>query len=216
MAKNAKKNTAVAVRKGGAVAPANLPKFLQGYKGPLGTETIDSGDVTIPRLKIGQAMSDEVKAGQVSEGDLFLNVTGEVVAAAGDPLSALIVARQKEFILWRPREDNGGGILARAKPVRDKGVTRYRWDKPNQSFEVKVGGKVKVTWKTKEFIDQDGLDQWGSEIPGDKESGIAATAHHNYVVMLPEHNNVVAAISMSKSGVKKAKDLNAALKMGDV
>lgn len=217
MAKTAKKSTEVAVRENRAVATGDLPDFLKGYKGPLGTENIDSGDVTIPRLKIGQAMSQEVKDEAVKEGALFLNVTGETVWEPGnDPLPALIVARNKEFILWRPREDNGGGILARAKPVRENGVTRYRWDKPNQSFEVKVGGKVKVTWKTKEYIDQDGLDQWGSEIPGDKESGIAATAHHNYVVLLPTHNNVVAAVSMSRAGVKKAKDLNAALKMGDV
>ncbi len=216
MAKAAKKNTAVAVRENKAVATTDLPKFLQGYKGPLGTEDIDSGDVTIPRLKIGQAISEEVKSGKAAEGDLFLNVTGEVVCPVGEELPCLIVARSKEFILWRPREDNGGGILARAKPVREGGVTRYRWDKPNQSFEVKVGGKVKVVWKTKEYIDQDGLGEWGSEIPGDKESGIAATAHHNYLVLLPTHNSVVAAVSMSKSGVKKAKDLNAALKMGDI
>lgn len=220
MAKNAKaqKSTAVAVRENKAVAlgAANLPAFLSGYKGPLGTEDIDSNDVTIPRLKIGQSMSPEVKDGNVAEGELYLNVTGEVVWKPGDaPLPVLIVARNKEFILWRPREDNGGGILARAKAVKEGGVTRYKWDKPNQSFEVKVGGKVKVVWKTKKYIDEDGLDQWGSEIPGDDESGIAATAHHNYVVLLPTHSNIVAAVSMSKSQVKKAKDLNAAIKMGD-
>lgn len=215
----ATKSTAVAVRenKAPALAGSALPAFLAGYKGPLGTEDIDNNDVTIPRLKIGQSMTPEVKSGEVKEGDLYLNVTGQTIYSEGeDPLPCVIVARGKEFILWRPREDNGGGILARAKPVKVNGVTRYKWDKPNQSFEVKVGGKVKVTWKTKTYIDEDGLGEWGSEIPGDDESGIAATAHHNYVVLLPTKDNIVAALSMSKSQVKKAKDLNAAIKMGDV
>ena len=208
MAKAAKKSTAVAVASRTAFAVAKTtPDRVKGYKGPLGTENIDSADVTIPRLKIAQSLTPEVKDGKLDEGALFLNVTGQPVWKKGDDALPLIILSQaKEHILWRPREDNGGGILARAKPVRKDGVTRYRWDKPNQSFEVKVGGKVKVVWKTKEYIDQDGLAEWGSEIPGDKESGIAATAHHNYVVLLPTHNNVVAAVSMSRAGVKKAKE----------
>lgn len=195
------------------VGGAQLPSFLQGYQGPLGNEGIESNDISIPRLKIAQAITQEVKDGELKEGALFLNVTGSSVWNPGDaPLPAIIVAQAKEFILWRPRKD-GGGILARAKAVKDKGVTRYRWDKPNSKFNVKVDGKTSVTWETKEYIDQDGLDQWGSEIPGNKDSGIAATAHHNYVVVLPTLGNMIVAVSMSKSQVRKAKDLNAVLKM---
>lgn len=206
-AKPAAKSTAVAkVEKG-------LPAFLNNYKGPTGTEGIESEDITIPRIKIGQSMSEEVKAGDIAEGALFLNVTGQVLAEPGDKLPFVLLARSKEYILWNPRED-GGGILARAKPVQTKDGTRYAWDKPNQTFEVKVGGKVKVKWKTGKFIDEDGLGDWGSEIPGDKESGIAATAHHNFVVALPTLGGLVAALSLSRSGTKKAKDFNAVLKLG--
>lgn len=190
---------------------AKLPAWLQGYEGPSGSENIDSEDVTIPRLKIAQSISEEVKDGRLQEGALFLNVTGEAIWEPGDPpLPVIIVGNAKEYILWRPRKD-GGGILARARPVTQSGVRRYAWDKPNQSFDVKVDGKVKVTWKTKRYIDEDGLAEWGSEIPKEEGSGIAATAHHNYVVVLP--GNIVAAVSMARSGVKRAKDLNAAIKM---
>lgn len=211
-----KPGTAVATTAKNAVArnDANLPAFLQGYKGPRGTEDIDSNDITIPRIKIGQGTSDEVKDGTLKEGDQFLNLTKEVLAANGKPLQIVVVARNKEYILWRPRKDNGGGILARAKPVMTKDGKRYKWDKPNTSFDVKVDGKVKVVWTTKEYIDEDGLDQWGSEIPGNAESSIAATAHHNYVVVLPEHDDLVAAVSLSRSSAKKAKDFNALLKLG--
>jgi hypothetical protein len=35
-----------------------LPDFLKDYIGPLGRQNIDPVDITIPRLKIGQAISD--------------------------------------------------------------------------------------------------------------------------------------------------------------
>ena len=137
----AKKSTAEKEEKKEMVpAPQGaVPAFLRDYTGPMGTENIDSGDVTIPRLKIGQAISPEVKEGGLKEGSLFINVTGQAVWKPGDePLIAHIVATSKEYILWRPRKD-GGGILARARPVPVKGGgRRYRWDKPNQKFDVKV------------------------------------------------------------------------------
>src|SRR5262245_34260388 len=118
----------VAAKKENAPAPF-LP--MQDYKGPIGTEGIDNEDVTMPRLKIGQAINDEVKNGSVKEGAIYINVTGEVVWKPGDePLPIIIVAQSKEFILWKPRKD-GGGILARARPVQvQDGTKRYQWDKP--------------------------------------------------------------------------------------
>jgi hypothetical protein len=195
------------------IASATLPAYLAGYQGPDGTEDIQSEDITIPRLKIGQDMSKEVQEGDVERGDLFLNVTGETVTRAGEQLPFVVLARSKEFILWRPKKD-GGGILARAKPVQTSTGLRYEWDHPNASFEVKVEGVQKVVWKTKQYIDQDGLDQWGSEIPGDKDSKIAATAHHNYIVALPTKDDMLVALSLSRTASGKARDFNATLKMG--
>ena len=195
------------------VEEAALPDYLQNYTGPTGAEGIDREDVTVPRIKLAQGTSQEVKDGELNEGDLFLNVTGEVLCAAGDKLRFIPVVQGKEFILWRDRKD-GGGIMARAKPVVVAGQRRYAWDKPNCDFEHKVDGKTKVKWTTAQYIDEDGLDQWGSEIPGNDESGIAATAHHNYVVALPDFDYMVVALSLSRSQSKKAKDLNAMLKLG--
>lgn len=215
---NAKKKTGTdvaVVAKGGAVAvkDENLPAFLQGYKGRTGAEQIESSDVTIPRIGVGQAMTQAVKDGDMEEGDIYLNIGKEVLAKEGTPLPCVILATAKEYILWRPREDNGGGVLDRAKRVVDKdGSVRFKWSKPNASYDVKVGGKVKVTWKTKEYIDQDGLGDYGSEVPGDSESGRAATLHYNYIVALPTHDDMLAAVSLSKSKERKGKDLNSLLK----
>lgn len=215
MAKKATTKPAAA-RKSTAVAKteeSTVPSYLTGYTGPTGTEGIENEDITIPRIKIGQSMSEEVKNGDIAEGALFLNVSGDVLCEPGEQLEFVLLARSKEYILWNPRED-GGGILARAKPVDTNDGVRYAWDKPNQTFDVKVGGKVKVKWKTKTYIDEDGLAEWGSEIPDDKESGIAATAHHNFVVVIPSKDGLVAALSFSRSSAKKAKDFNALLKLG--
>lgn len=196
-----------------AKSDAALPDFLKSYSGRTGAEGIESNDVTIPRVMVGQAMTQAVKDGELAEGDIYLNIGHEKLVDAGKPLPVVILATIKEYILWRPQEDNGGGVLARARKVvgRD-GEVRFKWDKPNQSFDVKVGGKIKVTWKTKEYLDQDGLGEYGSEIPGDSDSGRAATLHYNYIVALPSQDDMLAAISLSKSKERKGRDLNSLLK----
>lgn len=197
------------------------PSYLDAYKGRLGTEDIGVDEINIPRLKLAQDMSKEVQGGDVKRGDLFLNVSSEVICEAGQKLPFVIIKRYREIILWRPQKD-GGGILARAHAVNTPEGVRFAWDKPNSEFEVKVEGKVKVTWKIGRYVDEktvagpDGpisILDWGSEIPGDKESGKAATEHHNYVIALPTRDNLVAAMSLARTAAPKAKDFNAVLKM---
>lgn len=210
----ASKKQTTAVAKVGSTAVAATPEYLKDYKGPTGSEGIDVKDVTIPRILIGQAMSDQVKDKVVKEGDLFLNITAEVLAEAGKPLRFVPLVVGKEYILWRDRKD-GGGIFARARRTETPNGVRYAWDKPNQEFKHKIDGKLAVTWKTGKYVEEDGLGDWGSEIPGDKESKIAATAHHNIIVALPDHGNLIAAFSLSKSQAKRAKDFNAMLKLSN-
>jgi len=199
------------------VEAGNVPAYLQNYVGPMGTDNIENEDVTIPRIKLAQGTTKEVKAGEIKEGSLFLNVTGEILAAPGETMRVIPIVQGKEFILWKDQNFEGGGIFARAKKVFDQssGRARYEWDKQNQTFENKVKGLVKVEWTTKRFVDENGMDKFGSAIPGDADSHPAATAHHNYVVVLPDHGNAVAALSLSNTAVKKAKDFNAMLKMGN-
>jgi hypothetical protein len=196
----------------------SVPAFLQGTDGYTGAEGIDKTDITIPQIKLGQAMSSEVKEGSVNEGDLFLNVTGEVLAEAGAPLRFIPIAGTKEYLLWRDRNHEGGGIMARAKKSKQltaDGDPLYIWDKPGETFKNKVKGVVDVEWTTEAdgLVPETGLDAWGSEIPGEDDSGKAATAHHNYVVCLPDNGNLIAAFSLSRTQVKAANDFNAMLNM---
>lgn len=200
---------------GGAVATTGdaMPDWAKEYQGPLGTENIDSQDVNIPRLKLGQSMTPEVKDKLVNDGDMFHSITKEVIIPLGSSGIVVPVAYFKEYILWRDRSD-GGGIFARAnRVVLPDGQVRYAWNKPNSTFTTKLKGVQKVEWRTRNFIDEDGLDQFGTSIANDPESGPAATAHFNYIFHLPDRGDMVA-VSLSRSSARKAKDLNAMLKMG--
>ena len=192
-----------------------VPDYLKSYHGPMGTENIDSGDMNIPRLKLGQALTPEVKDGLIKDGDLFHSITKQVLIPVGETGIIIPVAYVKEYILWKDQND-GGGIFARAQRYIDEKThyVRYKWDHPNEEFKHKVKGIVAVTWRTKEFIDEDHLDQFGTSIPGERQSAPAATAHYNYIVCLPEHDYSVVALSFSRTSSKKARDLNAMLKMG--
>ncbi len=204
-------STAVAVpTSGGAVA---LPDYLSGYAGPTGTENIDSGDVNIPRLKLAQGLTPEVKDGLVKDGDMFHSITKQVLIPKGQAGIVVPVAYVKEYILWRDMQD-GGGIFARAKRVIENGVVRYKWDHPNEEFEHKVKGVVKVKWKTKGYIDEDGLDKFGSSVTSEPDSVPAANEHLNYIFMMPDADEQLVAVSFSRTAASKAKDLNAMLKMG--
>lgn len=192
-----------------------VPDWMKDYAGPLGTENIDAEDVNIPRLKLGQSMTPEVKDKIVNDGDMFHSITKQVIVPVGEADVFIPIAYHKEYILWRDRSE-GGGIFARAnRVVSDNGDIRYMWDKPNSVFTTKIKGAVKVEWKTKQFIDEDGLGEFGSMIPGDKESQPAATAHYNYIMYHPRTESLVA-VSFNRSSAKKAKDMNAMLKMGNI
>lgn len=209
---NQQESTAVTV----VTADENaVPAFLQG-KQRTDKTNLDAKDLTIPRIKVAQDQSPEVKAGDVARGSLFLNVTGEELAVFGKPLVFIPIIASKEYILWRDQQDGGGGLLARARPVIEEGRVRYKWDKPNATFTTKIKNVVPVSWSTGAYIDEDGLDQWGTQIEGNADSPPAASVHYNYLVMLPEHGNVMAAFSLSKTQVKRAKDLNAMLEMSNL
>jgi len=195
------------------IEPKSLPATASKYAG-MGQETIDRDDIYMPRLKLGQAMTPEVKDKIAAEGDLFNSVTGELICKAGEKIPVIIVIHTKEYILWDDRKGDNRGLLARASRVKDKDQIRYKWDKPNSTFEVKVDGKHKVKYKTAEYIDQDNLNQWGTQIPGNAESPPAASETQNYIVAFPTRDYELIAVSMSKTSISAAKKLNTNLKFG--
>lgn len=196
------------------VGNATVPDYLKNYQGPTGAEGIEAQHVSVPRIKLMQGLSEDVKNQIAKDGDLVLNITGTVLAEADQPLLFTPLATGMEYILWRDRKDNNGGIMNRARRVVVDGKVRYKWDQTNTTFETRLDGKKPVKWACKTYIDEDGLDRPGSQDPSDPANTLpAATAHHNYVVALPDFGDLVAAISLSRTGAKRARDLNGILKM---
>lgn len=99
-----KKNTSVAVPSA----------FLDDANS--GLETLTAEDITIPRLKVLQAMSPEVMKSDskyvegASAGDIINTVTSKLYTD-DKPLVVLPVAYKRLFLEWGPRE-SGGGLVA--------------------------------------------------------------------------------------------------------
>lgn len=197
------------------VEPKALPATQSKYAG-MGQETIERDDIYMPRLKLGQAMTPEVKDKLLDEGDLFNSVTGEVICKAGQTIPVIILMHSKEYILWDDRKGDDRGLLARATRVKVGDEIKYKWDKPNSEFEVKVDGKTKVKYKTGTYTDDGPVDltAWGTQIPGNSDSPPAAGESQNYILALPSRDFEMIAVSLSKTGVSIAKKLNTNLKFG--
>lgn len=197
------------------VEPTKAPA-VQGrskYAGK-GQDEIGQDEILMPRLKLGQAMSPEVKDGDVEEGDMFNSVTGEIICKAGQTMPVIVVGKSREFILWDDRKGDNRGMLARANKVRmEDGTVRFKWNHPGQVFEVKVDGKTKVKYKLGTYIDEDQLDKWGTQIPGNEDSPPAANEHQNYILALPDRDYELIALSMSKTSIGAARKLNTSIKL---
>lgn len=191
-----------------------VPAALSTYA-RAGQDEIDSDDIYMPRLKLAQSMTPEVKDGRAKEGDLINSITGEIILEAGKTMPIIVVMRSKEYILWDDRKGDDRGLLARAYRVMDGDTPRYRWDKPDSEFQVKVDGKTKVTYKTKTYIDEDGLKEWGTQIPGNSETPPAASEHQNFVIAMPDRDYELIAMSLSKTAVGPAKRFLTSLRWGE-
>ena len=194
--------------------PTSAPVVGRSKYAGKGQEEIGQDEILMPRLKVGQAMSPEVKDHLVNEGDLFNSVTGEIICKRGETIPVIVVGKSREYILWDDRKGDNRGMLARASKVIDKdGTPRYKWNLPNTVFEVKVDGKQKVKYKTGTFIDQDKLHEWGTQLPGNEDSPPAANEHQNYILALPSRNFELIALSMSRTAIGAARKLNTAIKL---
>ncbi len=174
-----------------------LPAYLQGVKAS-GMESMNSNDFMLPRVKLTQALSDEVinKIGTAVAGTFFHSNTEE---SLGTSIRFIIAQDKRKYLLMPPMGDDRG-VLARA----EDGV---HWIPANAEFDVKLKGKKeKVTWKTATTVAESGLDKFGSSDPDDPDSKPAAVLVYEYLIHLvdyPELSPVV--LSLARSQIKKAK-----------
>lgn len=83
--------------------------LAQQVEAPLGFGEDDADDLLIPRIKVAQALSPEVKDGSVKIGDIFNSLTTDVLT---DKVF-IPVCKFNNNVYWRDRAD-GGGIICRS------------------------------------------------------------------------------------------------------
>lgn len=77
---------------------------------PMGFEDEESGDMIIPRVKVCQTLSPEVRERTAEEGDIINSLTGEKLNGK----VFIPVFKFNNHILWRERSE-GGGIICIAR-----------------------------------------------------------------------------------------------------
>ena len=184
---------------------AALPSYLKGNEAS-GLADLGASDFKIPRIKLIQALSPEIREhpGIAIPGQFWhtgLNMS------MGSSLQMTPLVARKRVILWRPQEDNGGGMLA----FSADGKT---WQSGgNQKFTVKLKGvKEPIVWDTKGNVAQSRLLDWGTANPHDADSPPAASMSYEYLCYFPKHPELSPAVmSCNKTALPRAKQFNTAL-----
>src|SRR5688572_12705714 len=153
-----------------------LTDFLRDtQKGSTGLEGLTKEDFKIPEIKLMQGQSPEMLAyGDVAKVGEFFH-TG-MMKSLGKSFRSVVCVVKKRVILWRPKTDQGGGILA----ISDDSVN---WKSgANQTFSVmRKGAKKPVIWKTGPNVIASGLLNFGSADPEDEKSPPAAIEYFEYI-----------------------------------
>jgi len=184
--------------------PSYLPEALQNT----GMGNLGKDDYKTPRIILLQGLSPELEAfPDTARKDQFWH-TGMNINL-GTEFIFVPALVNKRVILFRPRGDQGGGILAFSKDGKN-------WDTgANQEFKVKLKGKKElVSWKTGKNVLASRLCEFGSSDPDTNNSPPAATIIYEYLAYLPKQPELSpCVISVSKTGVPNGKSFNTSLAM---
>lgn len=157
-----------------------LPAYLAGAKKTGSFGDVVSSDIIVPRVKLMQMTSPELQTFDgVRTGDFFHNILEQSI---GKEVRIIPIHRTREIVLWAPRGDDRG-ILARSSDC-------VNWDDgyANLEFEVKIKGiPDPIKYHTKGNVEESGLTNFGSMIPGDKNSRPAASETHRLLLGCPDH-----------------------------
>lgn len=177
-----------------------LPEHLrQGKQASFGN--IDASDLIIPRVKLLQAVSEEVQAFDNAKIGVFWHTLME--QNLGDKLRIIPLILRKEITLWAPRGDERG-VLARSTDC-------VNWDDgyANLELEVKVKGQPQpLKYFTDRNVAASRLAEFGSSVPGDPQSRPAASLTYKMMFCFPDFKEIGPAIVINtRSSAKVAKGL---------
>lgn len=184
---------------------ANVPDFLKGQAKQSRVGNIDRSDLIVPRVKLLQAISPEVTAFDTAKAGEFWHSVAD--ASLGTSLRAIPIIIRKSQVLWSPRNDDRG-ILARSTDAVHWDDWQNEDGTPKQ-FTVKLKGSPQpVTYTLAETVAESGLAEFGSSVPGDKNSPPAAALTYDMLWYFIDHPSLSPAVIINARGsVKKAKML---------
>lgn len=169
----------------------------QGQKARIGN--VDATDLVIPRVMLIQALSPELTEFDAAKpGQFWHSVAHQNM---GTELLAIPIVTRKTYILWAPRGDDRG-ILARAMDGK-------HWDQPHTEFTVNPPGNPgSVTYKLGKTVHDNGLDLFGSSIPGNPRSKPAASKTWTTLWYFPEFPELSPSVIINtRSSVKPMETL---------
>lgn len=182
-----------------------VPDYLKGNENS-GLGELGGTDFKIPRILLLQPLSPAVQENPgVAIPSEFWH-TGLNIPI-GPKLNFVPLLVRKRVILWRPQDDNGGGMLAFSADGKE-------WQNGgNQKFTVNLKGiKEPVIWETKGGVAQSRLLEWGTSNPADNESAPAATMSYEYLCYFPHAPELSPAVlSCNKTALPRAKQFNTSL-----
>ena len=171
-----------------------------------GMEGLGKDDVKTPTIVLLQALSPQIRTfqGVAFPGEFWHTGMNVSLGTSFDFVTALI---SKRVILWRPREDQGGGILAFSRDGRTWATGG------NSEFRVKLKGKKEVTvWKTGKDVLSSRLTDFGTMDPDDNHSPPAAMTSYEYLVYLIKHPELSPVVlRTNKTSLPNGKALNTSL-----
>lgn len=148
------------VNGGGAQLPAEFVSQIAADAG-LGSESVDRDDMTIPFIKIAQALSEEVNKREsayiegLEVGDFF-NTATKTFWKGESGFTMIPVFYEREYIEWVPRSRGGGFQGKHPESILDKTTTGERGENllPNGN-EIVVTGTWYVIIVDRETLDFD-------------------------------------------------------------
>lgn len=202
-------STEVAIQQDSDYLPLDIrPDYLPEAVNNTGMGNLDKDDYKTPRIILLQGLSPELEAFPgIARKDQFWH-TGLNINLGSEFVFVPAVVN-KRVILFRPRGDQGGGILAFSRDGKN-------WDTGgNSEFKIKLKGKKEtVTWKTGKSVLGSKLTEFGSSDPDTDNSAPAATTIYEYLGYLPKHPELSpCVISVSKTGLPNGKSFNTSLAM---
>lgn len=209
MAKQKAKSTDVAVVEEKPVqVMGDRPSYLPTPVESGGMENMGKDDFKTPRIVLLQGLSPQLENyPQTAKKDTFWH-TGMNISLGKEFMMVPVIAN-KRVILWRPRGDQGGGILAFSRNGRT-------WDTgANQEFQIKIKGrKDPVVWRTGKDVLSSRLTAFGTSNPDEIQSAPAATTVYEYLCILPDHMDLSPCVlGISKTALPNGKNFNTSLAM---